>query len=276
MNAYCMKVSSVETGNKHVRAGSIPTTWAYAQQDVRQAQSFNTTRQIPSPLHPPRPAHFVEEDSIPNSPTYFTQNLPLDRDAVNPSPHTRAVNRSFQDHLNALDSGRHGRKTRVLDWMQRTADGWSHDSQQYPMMRDHATNQPAAAYLRPSHVYEEPEVALQAEWQHHHQQEHRHHQQEHHHHQQEHHHHQQEHHHHRQHQQHHRQQQHHDQRQQQQHQHQQQQQQQHQQWQPRQQRTHQDRLRSRSRCCLCLAHLRRSRTEVGLPHCQGREGVLCY
>ena len=169
------RTGRVETANMHTRTGSIPSTWEYAQQDIRRAQSFNTARQVPGPLHPPPPACFFEEESIPNSPTYFAQNPPLDRDEVNPSPHTETVNRSFQDHLNSLNSGRRGRKTRVLDWMQRTSDAWGHDSR-YPMMRDPASHQPAEPYLRPSHVYEEPDVALRRspeEWQQQHQQQHR-------------------------------------------------------------------------------------------------------
>ena len=125
------------------------------EMDVRRAQSFNMTGGAPPRKTYP---YYREEDSLPNSPTFFTHNPP-NREEATPSPHTEAVNRSFQEHLNSLDSHRKGRKLRVLDWMQRTSDVRSYDSR-LPMKMDPQTTAPAQPYIRPEHLYESPNEAL--------------------------------------------------------------------------------------------------------------------
>lgn len=126
----------------------------YEDSDVRRARSFNAQ----PPMHPQRYRHNVEEDSLPSSPTFFTHNPP-DREEATPSPNTQAVNVSFQEHLNALDSARKGRKSRVMDWFQRTSDIWSYDSR-LPMTKDFNADQPAQPYMRQSPVYASAEEIL--------------------------------------------------------------------------------------------------------------------
>ena len=133
--------------------------------DVRRAQTFSSGTGRPAHIgsglqyNPNRHSmgeQDIGDDSIPNSPTYFMQNHPH-RDEATPSPHTEALNRSFQEHLDTLNSAhKMGRKMRVLDWMQRTTDAWNQDSR-YPMIRDPETHIPAVPYSRGAPLYEAPE-----------------------------------------------------------------------------------------------------------------------
>ena len=128
--------------------------------DVRRAKTFNSGK----PLHhlPSAPTqHSLDDDSIPNSPTYFTQHYPGRLEAT-PSPNTEAQNRSFQEHLNALEGHKRGRRSRVLDWMQRTSDAKKYQSS-LPMIKDPGVNIPARPYERPSHLYQTAEEAFETE-----------------------------------------------------------------------------------------------------------------
>ena len=120
-------------------------------QDIRRTQTFSMGQ---GTSRPTRPAHFHQhpggEDSLPNSPTYFAQNPPpqqfQDRRMLSPS--AMANNRSFQEHLEALNTTRHGRKMRVLDWMTK-----QQQVEQHHMVRDPSTELPAQPYLKQTHIY---------------------------------------------------------------------------------------------------------------------------
>ena len=119
-------------------------------QDIRRAQTFSMGQGQPRPT---RMAQYRQhpggEDSLPNSPTYFAQNPPRPNDRGALSPNAMANNRSFQEHLDTLNSTRHGRKMRVLDWMQKQqqqVDG-------HHMVKDPSAEVPTEPYHKQSHIY---------------------------------------------------------------------------------------------------------------------------
>lgn len=120
-----------------------------APQDIRRAQTFSMGQGQPRPT---RMAQYRQhpggEDSLPNSPTYFAQNPPRLNDRGMISPNTVANNRSFQEHLDTLNSTRHGRKMRVLDWMQKQQQVDSHH-----MVKDPSAETPTEPYHKQSHIY---------------------------------------------------------------------------------------------------------------------------
>jgi len=73
----------------------------HGHSDIRRAKTFNAGKPVHHLLSPTT-QHSLDDDSIPNSPTYFTHHYPGRQEAT-PSPNTEAQNRSFQEHLNALD-----------------------------------------------------------------------------------------------------------------------------------------------------------------------------
>lgn len=122
-------------------------------QDIRRAQTFSmgqgVTRPSRSPHHHHHHHHPGGEDSLPNSPTYFAQNPPAqfhDRQML--SPGSMANNRSFQEHLETLNTTRHGRKMRVLDWMQK-----QQQVEPQHMIRDPSAELPTQPYQRQTHIY---------------------------------------------------------------------------------------------------------------------------
>ena len=127
--------------------------------DVRRAQTFTAGRAYHHQRYSPSPLSH-EEDSIPNSPTYFTHHHPSWERAT-PSPNTEALNRSFQEHLNSLEGHKKGRQHRVLDWMQHSSNDWANR----PMIKDPEASVPAKPYQRQYHVYETAEEAFGRETQ---------------------------------------------------------------------------------------------------------------
>ena len=135
-----------------------PQRQQYYAQDVRRTQTFTSGQVSSRPAQasqfhersPTSPVHNADgEDSLPNSPTYFSQ-YPPNQDRGTPSPNTQATNQSFQEHLNSLEGQlKQGRKMRILDWMQRTE---KYDPR-YPMFRDPGTHVPSQPYQKQPHVY---------------------------------------------------------------------------------------------------------------------------
>ena len=120
-----------------------------APQDIRRAQTFNLGQGASRPTRPlPYHRHPGGEDSLPNSPTYFSQNPPQFQNRQMLSPNTLSNNRSFQEHLDNLNTARHGRKMRVLDWMQKQQQVEHHH-----MIRDPATEFPTEPYQKHAHIY---------------------------------------------------------------------------------------------------------------------------
>ena len=132
----------------------------HGHSDIRRAKTFNAGKPVHHLLSPTT-QHSLDEDSIPNSPTYFTHHYPGRQEAT-PSPNTEAQNRSFQEHLNALDVQKRGRRSRVLDWMQRTSDARKYQSN-VPMIKDPGANIPARPYQRPTHFYQTADEAFETE-----------------------------------------------------------------------------------------------------------------
>ena len=159
--SYYRHDSSRESTPLTANSDGLPPTMNprdHNHSDVRRVQTFTAGRAFqqhqrysPSPLS-------YEEDSIPNSPTYFTHHHPSWERAT-PSPNTEALNRSFQEHLNSLEGHRKGRQHRVLDWMQRTSNDWANR----PMIRDPEANIPTKPYQRQCHLYETAEDAFRSE-----------------------------------------------------------------------------------------------------------------
>ena len=127
--------------------------------DVRRAQTFTAGRAFHHQRYSPSPLSH-EEDSIPNSPTYFTHHHPSWERAT-PSPNTEALNRSFQEHLNSLEGHKRWRQHRVLDWMQHSSNDWANR----PLIKDPEASIPAKPYQRQYHVYETAEEAFRSETQ---------------------------------------------------------------------------------------------------------------
>ena len=122
----------------------------YPPQDIRRAQTFSMGQGQPRPT---RMAQYRQhpggEDSLPNSPTYFAQNPPRSNDRGVLSPNAMANNRSFQEHLDTLNSTRHGRKMRVLDWMQKQQQ----QVEGHHMVKDPSAEVPTEPYHKQSHIY---------------------------------------------------------------------------------------------------------------------------
>lgn len=74
----------------------------------------------PLPLHHPaqRLPLIGHDDSLPNSPTHFSELLKLQQDRDTPSPNTKALYKNFQEHLDQLGQKPQKPKYKVLDWMQ--------------------------------------------------------------------------------------------------------------------------------------------------------------
>ena len=73
-------------------------------------------------------------DSIPNSPTYFTQHHPHKSEAT-PSPETQFTNRSFKEHLTSLQPSRGTKRTNMANWMQKSSDYWN-SNKSAPFLKD--------------------------------------------------------------------------------------------------------------------------------------------
>ena len=75
-------------------------------------------------------------------------------------PEPEQTKSSFQEHLKALPNTKKSGKARVLDWIERSSDVWSYDTQ-FPMLKDKDTVNPLQQYQRPSHLYEDPVQVVQ-------------------------------------------------------------------------------------------------------------------
>ena len=118
-------------------------------QDIRRTQTFSMGQGPSRPTHAQQyHQHLGGEDSLPNSPTYFSQNPPHVQDRGTLSPNTLASNKSFQKHLETLNTTRHGRKMRVLDWMQKQQQVESSQ-----MVRDLSAEVPSQPYQKQDHIY---------------------------------------------------------------------------------------------------------------------------
>ena len=124
-------------------------------QDIRRTQTFSMGQGGNRPVRaPPYHRHPGGEDSLPNSPTYLAQNPPQLHDRQMMSPNTSANYRSFQEHLEKLNTTQHGRKMRVLDWMQNQQQQQQHQPQEYrQMIRDPQTEHPSRPYQKQTHIY---------------------------------------------------------------------------------------------------------------------------
>ena len=63
-------------------------------------------------------------DSIPSSPTYFTNNHPH-KDEPIPSPKSQFINQSFKEHLTSLQPSKRTRSTNITTWMQQSSNYWN-------------------------------------------------------------------------------------------------------------------------------------------------------
>ena len=160
--SYYRHDSSRESTPLTANSDGLPPTMNprdHYHSDVRRAQTFTAGRAFHHQRYSPSPLSH-EEDSIPNSPTYFTHHHPSWERAT-PSPNTEALNRSFQEHLNSLEGHKKGRQHRVLDWMQHSSNDWANR----PMIKDPEASAPAKPYQRQYHLYETAEEAFRSETQ---------------------------------------------------------------------------------------------------------------
>ena len=109
------------------------------------------------PIQANRPARSAE-DSIPNSPTYFTKHHPH-REKATPSPETQFVNQSFQEHLSSLQPSRGVRRMNVASWMQQSSDYWS-SNKSVPFLKDLHTSLPTNPPVHPQQWAFEPRISM--------------------------------------------------------------------------------------------------------------------
>ena len=109
------------------------------------------------PIQGKRPAR-GGEDSIPNSPTYFTKHHPH-RDEATPSPETQYYNHSFKEHLTSLQPTRGVRRMNVANWMEQSSDYWN-SNKSAPFLRDAHTSLPTNPPIRPQHRPVEQRLSL--------------------------------------------------------------------------------------------------------------------
>lgn len=97
-------------------------------------------------------------DSLPNSPTYFSEHPPEDR--VTPSPRTQVANQSFQAHLNSLEAETRMRKKKVMEWIQKSSnEAWDRENRRKEgkdptrLKLDPVSHLPAQAYMKQEPIY---------------------------------------------------------------------------------------------------------------------------
>lgn len=113
----------------------------------------------------------VDPDSLPNSPTFFSQ-VQQQENRETPSPGTQIENRSFQEYLNTLDAQSRMKKKKVVEWIQRSNIRAFEKDQ--PVKREEGppeklrldtdTNLPAKPYQKQEPIYataDDPEAGKQ-------------------------------------------------------------------------------------------------------------------
>lgn len=136
--------SDVNPENIWSREGQLQSSSTHSFQhttaDHTQNGLFRPHSQPPSvPIKVTRPAAGGGE-SIPNSPTYFTQHHPH-RNEATPSPETQFVNQSFREHLTSLQPSRGTKRMNVASWMERSSDYWN-SNKSAPFLKDSHTALP--------------------------------------------------------------------------------------------------------------------------------------
>ena len=107
------------------RGGQLQSSFQGVQQpSITHTQNGSIPRAISRPPSIPIRGRASGGDSIPNSPTYFTQHHPH-KDEPTPSPETQFINDSFKLHLTSLHPSKGAKSTNISTWMQHSSDYWS-------------------------------------------------------------------------------------------------------------------------------------------------------
>jgi hypothetical protein len=143
------------------REGQLQSTSTHSMQypsaGYTRNGAFRPNPRPPSvPIHGKRPAQ-GGGDSIPNSPTYFTQYHPH-RDKTTPSPEAQFANQSFREHLTSLQPVKGAKRTNVASWMQQSSNYWN-SNKSAPFLKDSRTSFPPNPPIR-SHFHQNPRPSL--------------------------------------------------------------------------------------------------------------------
>ena len=154
-SAHAHTQSDVGAGDNHSREDHFQSVSSHALLQSMGYSQNGVSR--PNSIRPRGHgrANTASGDSIPNSPTYFTQNHPH-KDNPMPSPETQSFNQSFKDHLSSLQPSTGVRSTNIANWMQESSDYWS-TNKSVPLFKDRRTVLPSKPPNRSPHFYDKPE-----------------------------------------------------------------------------------------------------------------------
>ena len=143
-------------------------THQHIQQRVLPKRWHSEHAKKPAPLRLETPLSMATDDSsIPNSPSYYTQNPPVQ---LGKEDDPQSI--QFRQHLTSLRKS--GRKSLVENWMEDTHSFWEsrpsnnppppplqHTSlPPIPMAIDTSSSRPAQPYRRKEHFYEDPDAVM--------------------------------------------------------------------------------------------------------------------
>lgn len=160
-NAPQAKLSPMK--EQHVANRGEKETQRGRLQDIFESfdNLFTAQSAFQSDLSPEKPRHREGEESETRQGNATTGNRSRPTMLGTNANAAASGAESFQDQLKSLPDTKKKTKEKVMDWMERSSDLWSYESQ-IPMLKDQDTGNPLPQYQRPSHLYEDPVQVVQA------------------------------------------------------------------------------------------------------------------